>query len=291
MSGNNESGLKRPNSECAGETGGKLSNKKAVVSTPVADKSTATMAATPEAAVRNEWKERLDMSPPQKKAPVGDGSGEGGSPFTKTDASLVDVEQQILDDGWGRECLVNEGATATDEQKIVHFLYGIDLCKNSPTRVSEIQKFLQGDSKKRMMDLLKKDSDMSHCLDNIGLWRKVQGVTLRYSKQTGAFTIFDGKNVPVAMRTQATKNCYQHATGGTVGYKVAFDKGDNDHTVHTVDVAKAMRHYCNDDKLKRRVLQNKGGKSQTLLEKMVTGAGLEIGSSIEPDDLGEVFPR
>jgi hypothetical protein len=43
--------------------------------------------------------------------------------------------------------------------------------------------------------------------------------------------------MPVAMWTQATKNCYQRATGGMVGYKIAFDKGDNDHKVHTLDVA------------------------------------------------------
>jgi len=218
----------------------------------------------------SEWKEKLDTTPPKKTV--------GGM---KVDANLADVEQSIRDDGM-EEYLVQQGVSATDEQKIVHFLHGAELDKNAAPedRKTEVRKFLVGDAKKRMMDILKKDSDTTHSPDNVGLWRKIQGVVLRYSEQEGAVTIFDGKNMPVALRAQATKNCYQHAVGGTVGYKIAFGKGDNDHKVHTVDVAKFVRHSYDAGKLKRRVLENKGGKSQKLLEKMVVGTGLQIGNTI-----------
>ena len=58
--------------------------------------------------------------------------------------------------------------------------------------------------------------------------------------------------------------------------------------VHTVDAAKAMRHHYDDDKLEKRILQNKGGRSQTLLEKMVNGTGLEVESILGPSSLNQV---
>ena len=283
MSGNNVTGKRKH----AGESGDNRSHKK-TVTTPVAAKSqfTPTTAATPEATAttRNQWKEKLDMSPPQKKIPV-----EGKSKVTtKKDASFDEVEAKMRADGW-ENLLAGDctAATATDDQKIVHFLYGIEFCKNTSKkeRVKRIKKFLGGEAKNRMMDLLKKDSDMSHCSQNIGLWRTVQAVVLRYGQEKGASTVFEGKQMPVAARTQSTKNCYQHATLGALGYKIAFDKGDNEHMVHTVDVAKAMRHHYDDDKLEKRILHNKGGQSQTLLTRMVKGTGLEIGDVLKPKRL------
>lgn len=227
------------------------------------------------------------MSPPQKKVLKSDGPAEQ---IVNEDAEFFSVEQKMKKDGWGSDYMVTDGdEEATDNQKIVHFLYGIEFCKgeNKETRVLEIKKFLDGQAKSRMMDLLKQDSDVSQRPGDIELWRKVQAVVLRYTGREDAFTVFDGKNMPVALRSQKTKNCYQHATGGTVGYKIAFDKGDNENTVHTVDVAKAMRHYYNEDKLKRRVLGNKGGASLKLMEKLVFGTGLKIGANLPPDELGE----
>jgi hypothetical protein len=225
-------------------------------------------------AMDNERKRKLDMTPPQVHDTL----------QTMVDASLPKAEGKMRADGLAKYVVPN-GSAATDEQKIVYYLYGIEFCKNEDkeTRCKEVKLFLQPDAKKRMMDLLKKDSDMSHCHYNVTLWREVQGVILCYQKQVGAKTIFDNKNMPVAMRTQATKNCYQNATGGTVGYKIAFDKGDNKNTVHTVDVPKFMRGYYNDRKLKKRVLENKGGKSQELLSKMLDGTGLEIGVVYTPE--------
>mmetsp|Transcript_5649 Transcript_5649/g.11707 ORF Transcript_5649/g.11707 Transcript_5649/m.11707 type:complete len:517 (-) Transcript_5649:215-1765(-) len=271
MSDNNES-RKRPANKDAGVTGESPSNKKVAttMSKPVADKSNATGASV-------EWNKKLNMSPPRKKV--------DGKPM-KEEASLDEVERAMHEDGMDRY-LLHGDEQPSDLKKIVYFLYGIEYCKNTiqQERVEKIEKFLHGEAKDRMMDLLKKDSDVSNSSENLPLWNKVQAVVLCYGNQNGALTIFDGKNIPVVMRTQATKNCYQHATGSTVGYTIAFMKGDNEHTIHTVDVAKAMRHYYDDRKLELRILENKGGVSEQLLRSMVADKGLDIGITLSPDVL------
>ena len=47
---------------------------------------------------RNEWKEKLNISPPQKRVP--DFRGQKNVKVKKTDASFSDVEQKIKEDGW-----------------------------------------------------------------------------------------------------------------------------------------------------------------------------------------------
>lgn len=274
MSDDKGSQQKRSHSACEKDS---ISNKKAAVSSTQSLGSKSTPTESIQGVMDSEWKRKLDMTPPQ----VHDNAAQ-----TMVDASFAQVECKMREDGL-EKYVVQNGAAATDEEKIVYYLYGIEFCKNEnvETRRKEVDFFLHPDTKKRMMDLLKKDSDMSHCHSNVALWRLVQGVILCYQKQVGAKTIFDDKNMPVAMRTQATKNCYQHATGGVVGYKIAFDKGDNKNTVHTIDVPKFMRGYYNDRTLKKRVLRNKGGKSQVLLRNMLVGTGLKIGSIVDPDML------
>ena len=134
----------------AGESGDNRTDKK-TATTPVADKpQSAPTSATPEAtaATPNQWKEKLDMSPPQKKIPV------EGKPkvTTKTNASFAEVEAKMRADG-REELLAGEStaATATDEQKIVYFLYGIEFCKNADKneRVDRMKQFLCGEAEKR----------------------------------------------------------------------------------------------------------------------------------------------
>lgn len=252
---------------------GKGPINKSTRSTPLATPTTHPTANLSD--VRRAWKTKLDMSPPPKKT----------NPVNKA-ACFAEVEKKMGDDGL-QEFLVQDDKRATDEQKIVYYLYGIEFCKHleKEDRVIQVQKFLNEDAKKRMMDFLKKESDMTYSLENVHIWRVVQGVILCYQEQKGAVTIFDEKSMPVALRCQASSNCYQHATGGTVGYKVAFDKDDNENIVYTVDVPKFMRRYYDDNKLMKRILENKGGKSQVLLSKMIENSGLQVGSTIAADDI------
>ncbi|CAB9516043.1 expressed unknown protein [Seminavis robusta] len=256
----------RKRKEAPGTVDQGVSNKRAaaVGSAPIPETANATLLSTPAPTnqVNDEWKEKLDMSPPQKKdTTVHDGT------TTAEDASIAEVAQKMMADGMG-DFKVPQGAPASDESKIVHFLYGIEFGKDlsRDARVAQIREFLDQDAKPRMLHLLQEDSDTTNCPDNVDLWREIQSVVLRYSKQDNDVTIFDGKNMPLVLRIQATKNCYQHATGGTVGYKIAFHQGDNENKVYTVDVAKFMCRQYNDRKLKRRVLQNKGGASKRLLD-------------------------
>jgi len=284
MSDKTTSQRKRPPGGESGED--TMGNKKraAVGSTPGNTNESTNASTTPDV-MDNEWRIKLDISPPQKE--VASGDDDTRQTTMKVDASLCDVEKMMRDDGLDNYVL-KSGAKATDENIIVYYLYGVEFCKDkdATTRVKEVMSFLAGENvKKRMMDFLKKDSDMSQCIQNLEAWRQVQGVILCYQEMEGSKTIFDDRNMPVSMRTQATKNCYQHATGGTVGYKIAFDKGNNDHMVHTVDVPKFMRRYYDERKLKKRVLENKGGKSQGLMKSMVDGTGLKLGSTLDPDDV------
>ena len=95
--------------------------------------------------------------------------------------------------------------------------------------------------------------------------------------------------MPAVLRIQASKNCYQHAVCGALGYKIAHSRGDNNFVVQTVDTPKAVRHHYGLAKLRNRVVLNKGGSSlgflKTLLSSTTTGSEL---STKLPDELDRI---
>jgi len=173
----------------------------------------------------------------------------------------------------GLEKYVITDDAVSDQQKIAYFLFAAF----GPDAKDIIDQCMEDDlSKKRMMNILQKDSDVSGRWEEIELWSDVQKKIIRYETLAGAVTIFFDKHMPVALRVQASKNCYQHAVCGTLGYKIAHGKGDNEFAVHTVDTAKAVRHHYTLEQLRKRVKSNKGGSSYrflTTLTKSTTSGG------------------
>ena len=112
--------------------------------------------ATPENVVHDQWKEKLDMSPPQKTI----AGGAPGTATRKEDASLDEVKDKNVEDHWPDEMTRDTtAATATDEQKIVLYLYGFGFLQNASheDRVAGFHKFMVGDAKKRMMERFAED--------------------------------------------------------------------------------------------------------------------------------------
>jgi len=247
---------------------------------------------TSQLVVNKGWNKVGLSSPPQKEVTCVASNGVHES--HRVDASIEEVERKMRTDE-NPQYIVEQGThqEVTDDQKIAYYLYGTGFYeeKTKEVRKATIKEILEKkDAKERMLLFLKKDSDMTHCFENVRIWRNIQKLVLLYNKVDGASTIFqgvDGTRMPVVLRIQATGNCYQHATGGAVGYKIARDTGSK--TVQTVDVAKFMRRHLTGQKLYNQVVGNQGGASKDLMKAMIHGSKLRVGLQVPPEDLAFNF--
>jgi len=235
--------------------------------------------------VPEEWKSKVNMSPLARKFVEND--NQGNPKLYYDHISIQDVEQKIRADGMDRYTVANLSDQATEEERIVYYLYGSGFAANDtiPNRKARVQTFLQGGAKHRMLEIIRKERDQIGDESLWELWLKVQTCILLYQKLNGVKTFFRGKEIPYVGRVQASKNCYLHGSSGIVGYKIALGEANNNYKANSVDVSKLVHHAYHDRYLECRVVANKGGKSENLLKQLIAGSGARLHPNCLADDL------
>ena len=221
--------------------------------------------------LREEWLNRVGISPPSTCDP------------SRQPLSVTAVQALMKVDGFSGLVPQTGDVVKTDIQKIAHFFYGFGdfIRQTKDVRVQIIQDIRsKNENVKRMMSMLGRDSDTSHCFNNFGLWSVNQGIVLLYNDQEGAVTIFQEGKVPLVLRIQSSKNCYQIAPSGVISYKICQGRQDNNWRAESVDTARYSRRTMTCTGIHRRVVKNKGGPSKLKLEEMVEGTSLEVSSII-----------
>lgn len=131
-----------------------------------------------------------------------------------------------------------------------------------------IREFLIGAAKSRMLDVIRNHEHTGNQALH-ALWLSNQLSVLRYERLENVKSIMYGKRFPYVSHFQSSKNCYVHASSATVGYKVAFGQKESNLKLASVDVPRLIRHSFHDAKLKRRVIDNKGGSSMSLVRNLI----------------------
>ncbi|KAL3941203.1 MAG: hypothetical protein SGARI_000681 [Bacillariaceae sp.] len=228
------------------------------------------------ALITKEWQEFVGITPPPRKDSV--------LPY-----SVLATHERMRDDGLDG-FIPREGSKVTTENEmIVHFLYGSgDFLRQQKRERLEVVAgiFADQESTKRMMAILSKESDTSHCSDNFGTWKGLQSIVFLYEKQHGTITIFRDRKIPIVLRVQSSRNCFQIAPAGVVGYKVGHGAQDNNWEIQAIDAARHARRTMKFEDIRSRVVENGGGKSRKFMKRMVQGSGLQ-----EEDSRGHITVR